>query len=433
MPKRAGRSRKRKPKLTVEKVHGFSIRQPTPGRFIVHVRRQGMTLHESFATLESARTRCEQLHNERVNEGLRAFEMSAKDREEAKAAKAALAGRATIAEAVKFWMDHHPNGMTVTLSGLAEAWLADLKRRNCRPSTIAGAGRRLKRLERDHGTRPACSITTRDLAAWLEIRGGGLVNRDNFRRCFRACFAYGLRQGIVLHNPVEGIEASKRDARLPDHWTTAQVANLLRAAEAFAPVMVPVLAVMAFAGLRPDEAAAIRWEHVNLSASVLRVLPAGSKTRRARVVDIMPNLSAWLAAHRRDNGTVAPPKQTFRRWRARVAAVAVLGIEAVRERLAKQKGKFGPVAKAERNTWRAIIEDATKAAGGKLWPVDVLRHTYATYWLAEHNDLAKLAVLMGNSQDVILRHYRGLATAAEAKDYWSIRPAEAGKVIRLNA
>lgn len=432
-PAQKSRKRTRKPRHTVEVVHGLRIRQRGPGKFYLQVRRfrDGLALHETFDSLDAARLRCEQLHRERVAEGLRAYEMHAKDREEAKAAMKSLGGRVTLAEAVKFWLDHHPDGATVSVSDLAAQWLADLARRNCRPLTIAGARRRMARLEKDYGGRPACTLTTAEVVEWLDVNGGGLVNRDNYRRTFRACFAFAKKRGIVMMNPIDGIEPSKRDARIPEHWTPAKVQGVLRAAEEFAPALVPVLTVMAFAGLRPDEAAALRWEHVNLADGVLRVMPSTSKTRRARAVDIPANLKAWLAGHRRARGAVAPAAITFRRWRTRCAAIAVLGAEAVRERLAKQEGRRGIDIAVEGNNWRTILRDAR--AQGDIWPVDVLRHSYATHWLAQHNDLAKLAVLMGNSQDVILRHYRGLATAAEAAAYWAIEPKEAGNVIRLQA
>ena len=62
-------------------------------------------------------------------------------------------------------------------------------------------------------------------------------------------------------------------------------------------------------------------------------------------------------------------------------------------------------------TWRKLWERVRRAAGwnvagGAPWPADVLRHSFASYWLAVHQDRARLAEMMGNSVEVIARHYR---------------------------
>lgn len=419
----------KKKNATVEVVCGFKIREPTPGRFVLQVRRKGLTLHESFASLAAARSRCEQLHIEQTEEGLRAFELPKRDRLDATEALKRLNGRATLAEAVAFWCDHHPDGSAMTLRGLTDTLLADLVRRNCRPRSLSNVRHRLGKLCHDYGERPVCTITAEELDQWLDVRGGGITNRDNFRRAFRAAWNFAKKKGVVTVNPVEAIDRIKGDATMPVHWSADQVAAVLRAAESFQPDIVPALAVMAFAGLRPDETAHLRWEHVNLAERIIRVMPHTSKTRQSRAVTITDNLALWLAPYHRKGGPLAPKPGKLAIWRIRAAMIAQLGEVEVRRRLAQHEGKKGTEIRALKLRWRDMVAEARKTAGD-LWPQDVLRHSYATHWLAQHKDLPGLAVLMGNSQDVIMRHYRGLATEGEAAAYWAIEPSKAG-VIQL--
>lgn len=51
-----------------------------------------------------------------------------------------------------------------------------------------------------------------------------------------------------------------------------------------------------------------------------------------------------------------------------------------------------------------------------------LRHSFASYRLAEIHDAAKVALEMGNSPEKLFRHYRELVTPDEAKEWFAIMP-----------
>src|SRR5207245_11334163 len=78
---------------------------------------------------------------------------------------------------------------------------------------------------------------------------------------------------------------------------------------------------------------------------------------------------------------------------------------------------------------------AEKAAAGLTnWPLDVMRHSFGSYWLAQFNDINALAVQMGNSPGIIERHYRKAVRPKEAHRYWALTPEtvtakDHGKVI----
>ncbi len=385
------KARRKKYKRAAANVHGYRIRQTAEHKFVVRVRREGVNIRRAFSTIEDARQYCEHLHREREVHGMKALQMTDATRVDANKALAMLNGRASLAEAVGFWALHHPDGSAITLNELSGQYVEKMRRENLRPRTLSGTKWRLEKLCADLGTKPVCTITSTELANWLDVRGGLPVNRNNSLKVFRSFFNYAVARGIVTQNIAKAVSNSKTDEKMPDFWPHDSILKLMRAAEKLKPDMVPAVAIMAFAGLRPDECFALQWQNVNLADNIIRVMPETSKMRRARVVDIAPNLSAWLAAYVKPAGPVSPPYATFRRWR-----VVVM-----------------------------------KAAGLSEWPVDVLRHSYATHWLAVHNDVAKLAALMGNSPAIIFRHYRGLATAKEAARYWQIEPQQKGNVIQL--
>jgi hypothetical protein len=77
------------------------------------------------------------------------------------------------------------------------------------------------------------------------------------------------------------------------------------------------------------------------------------------------------------------------------------------------------------NGWPALAQD---------WPVDGMRHTYASMWLAVHQSRAELAERMGNSESMIKSHYRRAIRPEAARDYWGIMPEAhaGGKILRMD-
>ncbi len=77
---------------------------------------------------------------------------------------------------------------------------------------------------------------------------------------------------------------------------------------------------------------------------------------------------------------------------------------------------------------RAIAQ--AKAAGIE-WPNNVLRHSYATYRLAQCQDASRVALEMGNSPQMLFRNYRELADEHDAAAWFAIAPALAANVVQI--
>lgn len=371
------------------KVAGFVIREARPGCFLARIRQPKRGLNESktFPTREAAEAFCMVLANQVKEHGKAALELPIRARQDALDATRLLKGRTSLIEAARFWAQHHPDTGAVTLAQLGDHWLEELRQQNCRLTTLAERRQKVAKLCLAYGDRFACSITTHDLTSWMDARGFKTVNRDGYRRCYRAMFNHALKNEIITTNPADRIAPPKRDEKMPVHWDAATVGRILDVAEEKFPDLVPVLAVMFFAGLRPGEAAALSWEHVDLVEKIIRVLPETSKVRRSRLVPMQSNLVLWLGNYRKLAGAVAPPPLEYRRQR---------------EALMK----------------RAKFAD---------WPRDVTRHTFATFRMADTQDAGKVAAELGHvgGTDILYRHYRGLTTPKEAKAFWALKPSGA--------
>lgn len=208
---------------------------------------------------------------------------------------------------------------------------------------------------------------------------GRLNTRTKFSQLLNHC----RRRGWVAANAAE-LTSVRVPARDVAALTVAEAGKLLRTAERN-PALLPHVTIGLFAGLRPGEVAGLRWTDVHFESGQIEVRPETSKTRQRRFVTLDPLLAEWLLPHRRPAGKVTPPNL--------------------------------------QKLWRALRADAglTTLSGKRSWQ-DIMRHSYATYWLAIHGDRPRLAELLGNSADVIRNFYRRAVPTVEAAKYWQIRP-----------
>jgi integrase len=195
-------------------------------------------------------------------------------------------------------------------------------------------------------------------------------------------FAFGMTRRWCTENPVPHTTRAKQTDGDIEILSVAQTAQLLEAAS---KETLPFWAIGAFAGLRRSEIEQLDWAQVDFESGLIEVKARHSKTARRRLITMQPNLRAWLApyrAHRR--GPVCPGNLRLR-------------TEADRDRAGLRQN----------------------------WPTNALRHSFGSYHLAHFKDAAALALQMGNSPDVIFRHYRGseLVRPRAAKNYWQIKPA----------
>ena len=164
---------------------------------------------------------------------------------------------------------------------------------------------------------------------------------------------------------------------------------LARAGERF----VAYLAIGGFAGLRHAELMRLDWSDVKLAQSTIVVSAKAAKTAQRRTVPIQPNLQKWLAPLARLSGALF--KGDGSRFLNHVTSVA--------------------------------------RACEFPWPHNGLRHSFASYRMAQRKNAAEVALEMGNSPQMIFRHYRELVSPQDAAKWWAIEPAADGKIVSIRA
>jgi hypothetical protein len=57
-----------------------------------------------------------------------------------------------------------------------------------------------------------------------------------------------------------------------------------------------------------------------------------------------------------------------------------------------------------------------------FWDQDIMRHSFASYWLAVHKNAPALAEIMGNTVPIIRKHYENTVLEDVALRYWETGP-----------
>ncbi len=288
----------------------------------------------------------------------------------------------SLREAIKFAVDHQRKNRRVgDVETLVEERLETLEHEGASYSHLKNTRGRLKAFAHDFRERTVASISPEEISDWLVGLKRAARTMHNYRAALSALFNEGLRRRYCDSNPVEGALKPR-----PKHegeigvLTPAQAARLLKCA---GEAILPSIAIGMFAGLRDSEIKLLDWSAADLKRGYIRV-PSNSKTGK-RLVPIQPNLKEWLAPFAQNSERVWPPNG------------------------------------------RKLHEDARSEAGfddEKPWPHNALRHSYASYHLAKFQDIGMLAEELGNSADVIRKHYRELVYPEDADDYWGITPKD---------
>jgi integrase len=69
---------------------------------------------------------------------------------------------------------------------------------------------------------------------------------------------------------------------------------------------------------------------------------------------------------------------------------------------------------------RRFKRKARQALGLAAWPADLLRHTAASYLLALHDDVGKVAKMLGNSSAILLSHYHQPVKSEDCGQFWKV-------------
>jgi integrase len=243
-----------------------------------------------------------------------------------------------------------------------------------RPRYLQSLKSSLNKFSRNVGDEAMSAVNREQIEAWLNTPGWAQTTRRGYLIDMRTLVAFAVSRGYLAGDPTEGIERPMLENTPPGILTPDDCKKLMEGVRRHDPGLLPYVATMLFAGIRPAEAARMTRQEVR--AGLLEVTAEKSKTRQRRLVEILPNLAEWLKL-----GGEMPPNNPRHRL---LAVRANLNIK---------------------------------------WPHDCLRHSFASYHLAKFKSSDRTAHELGHaSSQMLFSHYRELVTPAQAEEFFNIRP-----------
>lgn len=407
------RSRETALKLVEQLLPSGQLRWMLSGLYV-----NGKRKREFFSDLDTAKRRLQMLETARTNTGTLADRIAWKPEHAADAGRAADlltpygltllevareyvdcraaldgTGLALLEVAQKAAATHESRREALTLDALGSGFLTDPETVKLSSAYLRDVRNRWRRFQDDFGPETlACDVTPEKLRRWLAALPVSSITKGNFHRTISAVFAYAMHSELVTDNPFRRVKKPTVETRDGvEVFTPGQMAALLTAANS---AWLPALAIGGFAGLRPEELRRLDWEEIDFKGGFIEIKASKSKTGKRRLVAVSKNLSAWLAPYVGESGRVVKPNER-------------------KHRLA-----------------------AMKSAGLERWPADVLRHSFASYHVAQHKDLNATALELGHtSTKMLFQHYREAVKPEAARQWWALMPTpKAGrKVISFTA
>jgi integrase len=341
-----------------------------------------------FKSKREAQTFSDQQRIRITNYGCNASTLTPGQQEDAAMAfKKVAAYGVTLNTVVTDWIARHDmRARSVTFKTLFDRFVESKKNRSA--AYLVSLKYTLPRFPGLHD-RNVYDISPADIDA--EMDGMTPAVRNAFLRNLRAVLNFGVKRGWLETNPIAKLDFETVRKGEIVTLTPDEAEGLMRATEKNDPGLLPYHALGLFAGIRPHELQRLDWRHVDLIEGHIEIAATVSKTGRRRIIDIEPNLADWLNHYIANYG------------------------EAV--------DKVTPTLNL-----RSRLREIRKAAGLDDWTQDVMRHSYASFWLAQHGDINRLTLHLGHeSAHMLWKHYHKAAKRKDAELYWKIMPCDVGE------
>ena len=205
------------------------------------------------------------------------------------------------------------------------------------------------------------------------------VTSRNRMLLVHAFISWCLKREYILRNPMRAIERPKVEHAPPQILTPREALNLCHACFEHTPRLSGWLVLGLWFGCRPMESSRADWSCTETEPLLTLDF---TKLRHRRLVE--PNGHAWAWLHAAgEAGAELPltPKQVAR-----------------------------------------LCLKLARVVGWDKWRRDILRHTCASYWLGATNDAALVSSQLGNSREVLYRHYRELVLPPDVRCFWRLHP-----------
>lgn len=348
---------------------------------MVDLMRDGTRLRKGFDNIDEAESWCKLKAADIKNHGTAVLDISEKVRVELVEVLEKLNNRISLTAVADYWLARNPDTTAERWEQTAERYTTEMSKSERRPSSIKDKGVKLKVLSNVLNNPVTCSVDKPELIRKIAVWG----QSNNWSS--RTQSAY-LNAGLTLvrfYNG-DGKRMHTVDEVPPTTWDAKFIKKMMHTAEEVSPAIVPALAVMTFAGVRPTEALRLDWDAINFSDKLISLTGETTKTRNTRHIKMSTNLEKWLLKYKGKGLLIGTPYK-FR-----------VGRDRLKEKL-----------------------EVTE------WTNDVLRHTCATQMYARSNNIDKTCAELGHyEKNTFLKHYKGIMPKpADVKIFWAILPKDA--------
>lgn len=287
----------------------------------------------------------------------------------------------SLTEAVEFYNRHHRDTRQIMVDEIMPLFMEAKRAAKVSAIYIKSLKHRLGKFQKQLGAALIGDITTPDIDKFLISQTSGANTKNAIRRCIVTLFTWARDNGYLPQERKTAAERAMTFAMVdeaPAIWTPQEMRKLLTNCP---HDLFPHLVIGAFAGIRSAEIARLEWQDVLWDQGYIEVKGRKAKTKARRLVPLRENLKQWLEPHRRNEGLICSS-----------------------------------------NSFQ-LTELGGKAGIG--WRQNALRHSYASYRLAEIQDASRVALELGNSPEKLFKHYRELVTPEGAQAWFSIVPERA--------
>ncbi len=192
-------------------------------------------------------------------------------------------------------------------------------------------------------------------------------------------YTVAFKQGWCDDNPIKRIDVPHTEEKTIEALNLDEIESLITTAQHRSHrACLSAVALMLYAGVRPDEVKRLSWDDIDWEEGTLYMLPRHTKTGGARHISLCKPLLRLLKKESR-SGSICPSK-----WDKR---------------------------------WQVLRQ----VAGFTHWVPDVLRHSYASYHAKMYGNLPLLQLSMGHRDcQLLLTRYinlRGISKR-DAEAFW---------------
>lgn len=381
---------------------------------------------ETFAEYSRAKRRADDI-NDSVKDGdTEALSMSREDRILFERAKAAIKGtgveidtaareyaearkilgKIPLLDAVRDFQRRHPASLKKLTVQELYAGLLDAKRKDGLSDVyLKDLSFRLSKFSEAFHCYVS-DITADQISTFLRESGASGRNRNNNRRAIGTLIRFAEKKGALPAGEIKmgDVDRVQAPPLRRECFTPEEMVKLLKAAQpnlenlkpgfnrryATEQGLLPLLLLGGFAGMRTNaEIKRQLWSDINLQTGYITVTGAKGGTAADRLIPISENLRQWLAVCPRTADTCC----TYDRPEDAI------------KRLAKR--------------------------AGVTWKNNALRHSYGSYRAAVTQNLPQVALEMGNSVKMVVKHYREKKTKEQGNTWFAIQPDNLDKIIPM--